>query len=71
MKTTTLNNILVRFINYSDLYFHHEDLGMLKMGHLFYFFVAFLHETRGQKIARITRNQMLNDILKLKVLQDE
>lgn len=25
--TTTLNNIPIRFINYSDLYFHHEDLG--------------------------------------------
>ena len=70
MAKTTLNNILVRFINYSDLYFHHEDPGN-EMGHSFYVFFAFLHETRGQKIARITRNQMLNNILKLKVLPDE
>lgn len=28
MAKTTLNNILVRFINYSGRYFHHEDLGM-------------------------------------------
>lgn len=69
MAKTTLNNILVRFINYSDLYFHHEDLGMRWVTYSVYF--AFLHQTRGQKIARITHNQMLNDILKLKVLHDE
>ena len=69
MAKTTLNNILVRFINYSDLHFHHEDLGMRWVTYSVFF--AFLHKTRGQKIARITHNQMLNDILKLKVLHDE
>ena len=63
MTTTTLNNILRPVL--SSRGFGNE------MGHLFYFFVAFLHETCGQKIARTARNQMLNDILKVKVLHDE